>query len=85
MSVRINEIDDYVYPREIDWAQITLDISQHGMTYSGISKCLGVGWSTVQRWRKGAEPRTSFGNALLLVHARTCGGELTRQRVGEAK
>ena len=80
-----SEIDDYVYPRVINWAQITKDIADHGMPYSSISRCMGVGWSTLQKWRKGSEPSVSFGTALLLIHARQCGGELTEQRVSEAE
>ena len=84
MSILISEIDDYVYPRFINWIQVTKDIAEHGLTYNGISQCMGVGYSTLQRWRTGSEPCHSSGSALLLIHAKYCGGELTKQRVAEA-
>jgi len=86
MSIhKIAQIDDYVYPRIINWVQITRDIAEHGLNYNGICTCLGATWSTVQRWRTGSEPSHSKGSALLLIHAKYCGAELTKQRVSEAE
>ena len=84
MSIQNSEIGDYVYPRVINWGDIMEDIATNGMTYSDVSKCLGIAGATIQGWRTGSEPRHSSGGALLLVHARICGRELTKLRVAEA-
>jgi hypothetical protein len=84
MSIHYSErVEEYIYPRILDWAQIMRDIADH-ISYTQVANILGVGWSTVQRWRTGSEPRHSMGSALLMVHAKYCGSDLTRQRVAEA-
>ncbi len=86
MSIHARQLDyDYVYPRKIDFVQIIEDIKDYAGTYSVISEVLGTGWSTLQRWRKGAEPGFTSGTGLLMVHAQICGPELTQQRVEEAE
>ena len=85
LSIHIKEQQiEYVYPRVLDWSNIMADIADNGCSYSDVSKILGVGWPTVQRWRTGSEPGHSKGTALLLIHARYCGQDLTKQRVSEA-
>ena len=76
---------EYVYPRRVNWVQVIEDIYNAGINYNQISKQLGVGWSTVQGWRNGNEPRHSTGSSLLLIHTRACGSALTKQRVLEAE
>jgi hypothetical protein len=86
MSIHASqEISEYVYYREIDWVQIIEDIKDHGCVYFDICRQLGVGWSTLQGWRKGSEPRFSTGSGLLMMHAKICGTRLTKQRVDEAE
>ena len=76
--------DEYVYPRVIDWSQVMRDIADSGVNYNRVARILGVGWSTVQRWRTGSEPGHAIGSSILVIHARYCGAELTKQRVLEA-
>lgn len=76
--------EEYIYPRMLDWAQIMRDLYEH-ITYNEVAKILGVNWGNVQRWRTGSEPGYSKGSAILLLHARCCGGELTKQRILEGK
>lgn len=78
------QVDDYVFPREINWIQIIEDIKAEYGTYSCIAKALGVEWSTVQGWRQGCEPRFTNGSGLLMIHAKICGGKRTQQRIAEA-
>jgi hypothetical protein len=86
MSIQLQDTPiEYVYPRVLNWAQIMRDIADNGLTYSSVSKTLGVGWSTVSRWRTGSEPQHSIGCAILLLHAKYCGQDLTRQRVSEGE
>ena len=79
------DVEDYIYPRVINWIRVIDDIREHGGTYSTICKILGLSWSTLQGWRTGCEPRHSTGSSLLLIHAKYCGTELTKQRVLEAE
>jgi len=79
------EVDDSVYTRVIDFPRVIEDIKASGPSYFDTCRMTGVGWSTLQGWRKGCEPRHSAGNSLLLVHAKHCGSTLTQQRIGEAR
>jgi len=86
MSIHLSHKQvEYVYPRVLNWSQIMHDIADNGCSYSEVSKILGVGWSTVQRWRTGSEPGHSIGTALLMIHAKYAGQDLTKQRVSEAE
>jgi len=76
---------DYIYPREIDFVQVIEDIKQAAGSYSVVCRTLGIEWSTLQRWRKGSQPRFREGSGLLLMHAQQCGTEQTQQRVLEAE
>jgi hypothetical protein len=76
---------DYIYPREINWVQVIEDIRNATGSYSIICKKMGTGWSTLQRWRTGSEPRFADGSGLLLIHAQHCGQAQTKQRVMEAE
>lgn len=75
---------DYIYPRTVDWVRVLEDLPEHGMTYSAACRQLGVAWSTLTKWRHGSEPGWSKGSAVLQLHAKVCGAELTKQRIQEA-
>ena len=77
--------EEYVYPRTINWVTIIEDIKDSGISYSSISRIMGVSWSTLQWWRTGTELKHSAGSGLLLVHTKHCGAELTKQRILEAE
>jgi len=87
MSIHSNRVlqQDYVYPRQIDFRVIIDDIVKSGFSYFEISRQLGITWGGLSAWRKGAEPRYSMGAGLLMMHAKQCGTELTRQRVLESE
>ncbi len=75
----------YIYPRRVDFQQLIEDIVGTGMSYFGIARAMGVSWSTLQKWRKGSEPRHSTGSALLGLHRQICGTEINQQRITEAE
>jgi hypothetical protein len=72
-----------VYPLEVDWPLLIDDITRHGVTPSRQADMLGKGWSTFQRWLHGTEPRFRHGHALLILHQKICGPELTLQRFSQ--
>ena len=69
-----------IYPPRIDWRRILDDLRDHGCTGYRVAIALGTEWSTVQRWREGAEPRYGYGRALLRLHAQHCGAGMTLKR-----
>ena len=74
-----------VYPKEIDWAVISDDIKGSGLCYFRQAIALGKEWSTLQKWRNGAQPRFCDGHALLMLHTKICGEELTKKRLGDSR
>lgn len=78
------KLSDLVYPKKIDWCQIFDDLNSAGVSPYQVGILIGQGWSSVQRWKTGTEPKYSVGVSILFVHARHCGGELTDQRLEEA-
>lgn len=76
---------DYVYPTVLPWADIFSDLTGAGCSPYRVSTLIGESWSTVQRWVPGdIEPRDSRSRAILELHSRYCGVELTLQRLMEA-
>lgn len=73
-------------PPMIYWRQILDDLRDYGCSGYKVAQEIGVGWSTVQGWRKCKEDiGHGFGRALLRLHARYCGAALTIQRQYEAE
>lgn len=63
---------DYVYQEKTDWKQVLDDIRAAGFSFQQISDLIGAPHSTVSAWSAGHEPRHSYGEALLVLHARYC-------------
>ena len=75
---------DYVYPTVLPWRTIFDDLSRAGQTPYRVANLIGYSWSTVQRWYyDGVEPRESAARAILELHKRFCGEELTDRRKQE--
>jgi hypothetical protein len=69
----------------INWRQLLADLKVHGCSGYRVTVELGVGWSTVQSWRRMKDdPGYGYGRALILLHSRHCGAALTFQRLTEA-
>lgn len=73
---------DYVYPTVLPWRTIFDDLWDAGCSPYRVANLIGYGWSTVQRWYyDGVEPRESAARAILELHKRFCGEELTKKRI----
>ena len=80
-----NILDDFfLYPRIIDWTSIVSDMYTKGVSYWDMCLALDIPWSTFSNYRKGSEPKHSTGSAILLMHSKVCGIDLTKQRIAEA-
>ncbi len=71
-----------ISPNRVDWNSIAQDLKQAGLSYSMQADLIGHGWSTMQRWLAGAEPKHSDGVAWLQLHANVCGENQTHLRLG---
>lgn len=74
-----------VYTIQLDWAQITRDIKAAGVPYTQQAFALGKQFSTLQTWMQGGEPEFRNGCALLVLHRKVCGPQLTLKRLMEGK
>ena len=80
------KIQDYCYPRLINWPVVFEDLHNTGLTASAVCTLTDQQWSSMQRWRdKGTDPKHSVGNAILRLHKRHCGAELNARRLAEAQ
>ncbi len=79
-------IDDYVHARRINWPTIFRDMRAQGVKYSHQAELCGIAWGTYNEYRlRGAEPKHSVGQAILLLHRRTCGIQLSEKRLLESE
>lgn len=79
------KLSDFCYPKKLPWDEIFHDINRAGISPYQTSILIGESWSSTQRWARGTEPKHSIGIAILEVHSRYCGIELTEQRISEAR
>lgn len=79
------KINEYVYPKVLPWEQIFNDLIRNGCTQSMLANLMGVKVSTLQRWCNGTEPKHGIGEAIIVIHRRYCGVELTERRITEAR
>lgn len=88
MQTTIQSSDYYsillIPPLEIKWNVLINDIRRKGFTYQQQYDILGKPQSTFSQWISGSDPRFSSGCALLILHQKVCGEELTRKRIAEA-
>lgn len=76
---------DYVYPTVLPWRDIIKDLKGAGLSAKGTADLVGCSWSTFQRWYcDGVEPRHSYATAILALHTRYCGDDLSKKRMSEA-
>lgn len=75
---------DYIYPTMLPWRTIFNDLASARCSPYRVACLIGYSWSTVQRWYyDGVEPRESAARAILELHKRFCGEELTEKRKQE--
>lgn len=71
---------DYVHQKKVDWPAVIEDLRARGLTITKIAACLGLNRTTVSEWRLNHEPNFASGAALLELHSRYCGEDLTKLR-----
>ena len=76
-------VDFDIYPVHIHWSTIISDIADAGVIPYHQAQSINVSWSTFQRWKNGSTPAFDTGHALLILHSKTCGIELTQKRLEE--
>ena len=75
-----------VFPINPDWSVIIADMKEMGLSYSRQARAIGKEQSGVQcYYQEGVPPRFPEAHALLILHSKICGIELTRKRLEEAK
>ena len=74
-----------IFPPRVDWAQIMVDLHDHGCSSYRVHILLGVARCTAENWAKGGEPHYGYGRALLRLHSRFCGAAMTTRRAMEAE
>lgn len=74
-----------VFPPDMDWAQIMVDLYNAGCTTHRVHILIGCAECTAQNWSKGGEPGYGYGRALLRLHSRYCGAAATTRRCMEAE
>jgi hypothetical protein len=65
---------------KIDWKTIIEDMKHRDYPYSKQAEAIGRGWSSFQGIMRGCSPRFADGHALLILHAKVCGTQLTEKR-----
>lgn len=78
------KFSEYLYPVKLDWPTIITDMLNTELSQADIANLVGAPWSTIASWRDGVEPREAYGRSLLALHCRSCGVDLTIQRITEA-
>jgi len=75
-----------ICPLRVNWSQVILDMKSAGKPYIRQALDIGLEASTLRRWLEGtAEPGFSNGHALLILHSKVCGIEMTQMRLLESK
>lgn len=69
--------------RYIRWEVLIDDLAEAGHRNSSVARAINVPPQTLDDWKRGAEPRYSKGEALMLVHARVFGNDFTANRIKE--
>lgn len=71
----MTEVAPDIYPVLVDWARCMQELRDFGWTPYRVARQLGADITTAYDWEKGAEPRHSYGAALLALHLEVCGPE----------
>ncbi len=72
-----------VYPLQIDWRRIADDLrTLRKIEYTRQAEAIGIPRRSFQTlMRRGTPPRFQIGHALLVLHAKVCGLDLTLSRL----
>lgn len=71
-------------PMLLPYPALLADMKRAGLSYKQQAERMGVGISTHNNWRQGAEPRASFSDLIVELHTEICGPELTAKRRAES-
>lgn len=76
---------------KMDWTQIMIDLHDRGIPAYRVALILCVSDTAAYNWmkngrgvRKRCEPGYALGKALLALHTKVCGADLTTQRISES-
>lgn len=72
-------------PLRIDWARCMREIQLFGWTPYKVALTLCADPQTAYAWAKGAEPRHSYGAALLNLHRAVCGEDYSQKLNRESR
>lgn len=75
MSALATQAFEAIYPVKIDWARLMRELREFGWTPYKVATTMCADPPTAYAWAHGAEPRHSYGAALLALHAAVCGQE----------
>lgn len=74
-----------IYPVRIDWSRLMRELRQFGWTPYKVATTMCADPPTAYAWEQGAEPRHSYGAALLALHAAVCGPEYSEKLNSDSK
>jgi hypothetical protein len=73
-----------ITPLNVNWVTLIHDMKERGISFLKQSESIGEEWPTFQRWLRGGGTRFHNGHALLILHSKVCGIELTQKRIMES-
>lgn len=62
--------------KPLPWRAMADDMKAAGLSYNRQASCLGLGFSTYQRYLDGTEPKYSIGTVIKALHLQVCGQSL---------
>ncbi len=73
------------YPAKIDWRRLMAELRLFGWTPYKVAVTMCADPPTAYAWEHGAEPRHSYGAALIELHRSVCGQEYSEKLNNDSK
>jgi len=70
-----------IEPANMNWALLIEDMRSREIPIGKQAEMLNTSYSTLQRYWQGSEPGFSTGHAILILHSKICGINITQQRL----
>jgi len=68
-------------PANMNWALLIQDMRERKVSINQQAEILDTTYSKIQRYWQGSEPGFSTGHAILILHSKICGINITQQRL----